>query len=174
MFGNLPSNSWIVYLILYPVCILGFIGVNLYLQQKSRNSSGFKHQKKDLLFFSVMGGIGLAMSLSVIVCTLMPTVVVVDENLEPVEKFSFIENGRFVGLGGCYIVNNSSMNLRLVGIDNDRDLSENINAGEIVEVKKKPQEYFTEVPEHQSKWIRYTRKGRKRTVSGHTLFLVEK
>ena len=121
-----------------------------------------------------MGGIGLAMSLSVIVCTLMPTVVVVDENMEPVEKFSFIENGEFVGLGGCYIVNNSGVNLRLVGIDKDRDLSEDINAGEIVEVKKKPQEYFTEVPEHQSKRIRYTRKGRKRTVSGHTLFLVEK
>ena len=66
------------------------------------------------------------MSLSVIVCTLMPTVVVVDENMEPVEKLSFFENGEFVGLGGCYIVNNSSVNLRLVGIDNDRDLSEDI------------------------------------------------
>ena len=108
--------------------------------------------------------------MSIVISTITPSVITIEKDLSHTEEFSFFSNGEFVGVGGTYIVNNSSKKLHLIGIGEDSDINVIVPSRSIKKVRKCPEVYFKSVPEHQHVRVT-TSQGRRKVISGPSLYL---
>lgn len=163
IFENLPYSCAIVLLI---CLIIGFIISFLFFASKAQFKS-----KKSILQASLCSGLGIGFAFTVIFCSFVPTVVIVDEDLNHKRVFSFFAQDQFLGIGGSYISNESSYNLRLIGIGSDNDINIPIRAHSTEKSRRCPQSYFKTVPESPISTTIKTAKGKKK-ISGPKIFLI--
>ena len=173
IFENVNFSIFYVMLFSFLIGFIAFLLVGIVLRKKSLHLSQFKGLNRFLLP-SLIFGLSSMFFLTIVVCTLTPSLVTVEKDLSYTEEFSFFSNGEFVGIGGSYIVNNSNRTLKLVGIENDCDINVIIPPNEIKKIRKCPEQFFVEVPKERSKRITKGRRGRRRVVNGPSVFLVEK
>lgn len=155
--------------------IAGFIGllvVAAILWKKNAHLSQFRNGAR-ILLAAFVSGLTTSFFLSIVICTLTPSLITVEEDLSYTEELSFFSKGEFIGFGGSYIVNNSNRTLKLVGIGEDKDIDVTISSGNIEKIRKCPEVYFKDVPEQQYKRITRTRRGKRKTVSGASVYLIE-
>ena len=154
------------------VGFIGFLILAMYLWKKNPHFVQYKSGRK-IYKSALLCGLSSSFFLSIVLCTLIPTLITVENDLNYKEDLSLFSNGEFIGIGGSYIANNSNKTLRLVGIDEDKDINVIITPGNIKKVRKCPEVYFEKVPEHRSKRYRKTNRGRLKAVYGPSVFLVE-
>lgn len=120
----------------------------------------------------LLGGcFGMAATLTIVFCTICPSVSIVDADKSYYERYRFTSNEKFIGIGGAYIENNTDASLRLIGIGEDEGLNVVIPPHSIKRVPKLPDTYFKPVPEKQSITYRKSRRGRK-PVAGNSRYLI--
>ena len=173
IFDNI-SFAQTFYILLFSF-IAGFAGfqiIGTILWKINPHLSQFKDVKK-ICLAALVCGLSTSFFLTVVICTLTPTLITVEDDLRYTEEFSFFSKDAFIGIGGSYIANNSCKTLRLVGIGEDNDIDIIIAPGRIEKVRKCPEVYFQSVPEFQSKRVRKARRGRRKVISGPSLYLVE-
>lgn len=118
-------------------------------------------------------GLTTSFFLSIVICTLTPSLITVEDDLSYRTEYSFLSNGKFIGIGGSYIANNSNRKLRLVGIGEDQDIDVVISPMSIKKVRKCPEAYFREVPDQQYVSVTTTRRGKRKVIRGISVYLVE-
>ena len=173
IFENVFALS-VLYVILFSF-IVGFLTlllVGVFLWRKNAHLSQFKGWKR-ILLPSLVCGLSSSFFLTIVICTLTPSLITVEDDLSYTEEFSFFSNGEFIGIGGNYIANNSNKTLRLVGIGDNNDVNVKIPSKDIAKVRICPQVFFKEVPKKQSKRVTRTRRGRLRVISGPSVYLIE-
>lgn len=120
----------------------------------------------------LLGGcFGLAATLTILFCTICPSVSIVNSETVYYERYRFTSNKKFIGIGGAYIENNTKSSLCLVGIGKDTSINVVIPPNSIRRVPKLPDAYFQTIPEKQIISYRKSRRGRK-PVSGPSRFLI--
>lgn len=150
--------------------LIGFLGVFILAMILSKRNPELPQNKgwKKIRLAAIIGGVTSSFFLSIVICTITPSVVTIEKDLSHTEKFSFFSNGEFLGVGGTYIVNNSGTKLKLVGVGADNGMNVIIPPHNIRKVTKSPQVYFKDVPERQQ--IYRSRRGKR--VSGPSVYLI--
>ena len=151
---------------------VGFIGVFVVAKILSKRNPQLPQKKgwKTIRTGALLCGISSAFFMSIVISTITPSVITIEKDLSHTEEFSFFSNGEFVGVGGTYIVNNSSKKLHLIGIGEDSDINVIVPSRSIKKVRKCPEVYFKSVPEHQHVRVT-TSQGRRKVISGPSLYL---
>ena len=150
--------------------VIGFIGVLILALILSKRNPELPQNKgwKKIRLAAVIGGATSSFFLSIVICTITPSVVTIEKDFSHTEEFSFFSNGKFLGVGGTYIVNNSATKLKLVGVGEDNGMNVIIPSHKIKKVAKSPQVYFKDVPERQLVY----RSSRGKRVSGPSVYLI--
>ena len=156
---------FILYLI-YTICL-----------KRHRNLS-HPYNPKIITFASICGGAAFSFMSTITISCLMPTMVTIHPDYSYESEYSFTYGHNFLGIGGCYIVNESKSTLKLVGFNDDSDISISIKPYEIARSRKCPEAYFCEPSQpsilNQNR-IRHRKfaKGRRRNHSRPTtLYLI--
>ncbi len=172
IFENVFSPSiFHVMIFSFIIGILGFLLVGIVLWKINPHLTRFKKPKLGPAILSF--GVATTFFLTIVVCTLTPSLITVENDLSYSESFSFRSNNVFLGIGGSYIANNSNKTLKLVGIGADKDINVIIPPKSIKKVRRCPQVYFKEVPSHQSIRITRSARGRRRVISGPSVYLIK-
>lgn len=150
----------------------GFMIIAMILWKRNPHLAQFQDGTK-VRQAALICGLSSSFFLSIVICTLTPTLITVENDLSHTEDLSFFSDGVFIGIGGNYIANNSNRTLRLVGIGEDEDIDVIIASGKKEKVRKCPDVFFKELPDHQYKRVTRTRRGRRKTISGPSVYLVE-
>lgn len=166
------SATFYVMLFSFVTGFVGFLLIGTILKKRSPQLVQYKSGSKFYLS-ALICGLTSSFFLSIVICTLTPTLITVEDDLSYTEELSFTSNGQFIGIGGSYIANNSNKSLHLVGIGEDEDIDVIISPLTIEKIRKCPEVYFKEVPDHQYKRVTKTRRGRRKTISGPSVYLVE-
>ncbi len=164
IFENLPYSCAIVILL---SLILGFVLAFICFLHELR-----ENRLSSVIKASLTMGFGFGFAFSVIFCSFVPTLVTIDDELNHKESFAMFAKGDFIGIGGCYILNNSQDNLRLIGIGGNDDINVRIRKGELQKVVRCPQRYFVPVPDTPHNITRRSLKGRKKIIAGPSIFLI--
>lgn len=159
--------------VLLTTFVLGFFFFLFFFIIAKRRHARLSQYKANFFKASVIGGLTTSIFLTIVISTITPSLITVYKDYSHTETLSFFSNGEFIGIGGCYITNNSNSTLRLVGIDVDSDIDVKINKGCTEKVRCCPEKYFVEIPDHRSSRVVRTSKGRRKTINGPSVFLVK-
>ena len=151
--------------------VIGFIGVLILALILSKRNPELPQNKgwKKIRLAAVIGGATSSFFLSIVICTITPSVITIENDLSHTVELSFFSNGEFLGVGGTYIANNSVKKLKLVGVGEDSGMNVVIPPHKIKKVTKSPQVYFKDVPERQ----RIYRSRRGKRISGPSVYLIQ-
>lgn len=167
-------DNLILLLVSYIIGVIGFWLFFIHLKGKVSHSM---HVNKGIIFkASLVGGIGVSFLLTIVIATLTPSVITIDDNFNHTQGYSFYGNDEFLGIGGSYIVNNSNSALQVIGIDEDRDINVVIAPFSIERIRKCPEEYFDRTPTNETHYrtsYRKSAKGRMKPVGSPTVFVFE-
>lgn len=159
--------------VLLSTFIVGFVGIllgNIIIWKKNPFLSQYNNFAK-IVYSALVGGVATSFLLSIAICTLTPSLITIGNDLSYKEELSFYNDEEFIGIGGSYIANKSFRTLRLVGIDGDNDINVRIKSGCIEKIRKCPESYFQEIPEHQTIYY-IKRRGKRKAISGSSVFLI--
>lgn len=172
LFDNVPFfDTLIVMAVTYVVGVAFFFFFSLYLRSKNAYLSQFKNYKQ-IFKGSLIGGVAFSFLLSIAIVTLTPTVITIENGHKYTKGLSFSGNEGFLGFRGCYVVNNSSQTLRVVGIDRDIDIDVVISPNSTEQIRKCPDKFFDGIPSKATSTISYTySRGRRKPIQGPTVFL---
>lgn len=173
IFDNVSFAS--IFYVMLCSFIAGFVGfwlLGMIIWKNNLHLSQFKVGSKFRLA-ALVCGLTSAFFFSIVICTFTPTLITVEDDLSYTEELSFFSNGKFIGIGGSYIANNSNRTLRLIGIGRDDDIDVVIASGNMEKIRKCPEVYFKEVPDRQYISVTTGRRGKRRVISGPSLYLVE-
>ena len=157
--------------------ILGVLFLLLFFFKK-KNECNNPHSVKygKVIKAALVGGFGISFMLTILISTLTPSVITINEDLSHSGTYSFYGNEGFLGIGGSFIKNNSDIRLQVIGIENDKDINVVIEPNTTKSVRKLPEEYFHRTPTNETRADHYTRttaKGRRRVVQGNTVFIFQ-
>lgn len=173
IFENVFSPS-IFYVMLYTFAI-GFVAlllVGLILWKKNPHLSQYNGWKR-IMPAALACGLTSSFFLTIVVCILTPSLITIENDLSYTKRLSFFSNEEFIGIGGSYITNNSNKTLKLVGIGTNADLNVTIPSKSIKKIRICPEVFFKEVPKRQSVRVTRSARGRRRVISGPSVFLIE-
>lgn len=155
----------------FAIGFLGLLLIGAILWKRNPHLSQYNVWKR-IRTAALVCGASSSFFLSIVICTITPSLITVENDLSYTEEFSFVSNGEFIGVGGSYIANKSDKTLKLVGIGTDDDVNVIIPPMSIKKIRICPDVYFKPVPERQS--VRVTRsRGKRRVVSGPSVYLIE-
>lgn len=166
------SSTLCVMLYSFILGVLIFLIAGIAMWKKNPQLAQYKNGGKVWLA-AIICGLTTSFFLSIVICTFTPSLITVEDGLSYREELSFTCNGKFIGFGGSYISNNSNRKLRLVGIGEDDDIDVTIPPKSIEKIRKCPEVYFKEVPDQQYTRVTRTSRGRRKTISGPSVYLVE-
>lgn len=173
---NVPwGDTFIVMVITYLIGVAFFFFFTLYLRNKSAYLSQFKNYGQ-IMKGSLVGGIAFSLLFSIVIVTLTPTIVTIENGHKYKEGLSFTGNEGFLGLRGCYVVNNSDKTLHVIGIDRDRDIDVVIEPHSTERIRKCPESFFKGIPTNRvsnTHQYRYSRKGKRKPIKGSIVFIDE-
>lgn len=154
--------------------VIGFLGVFVIARILSKRNPELPQEKgrKTIRKVALLSGVSSTFFLSIVICTLTPSLITVEKDLSYTEEFAFFSNGEFLGIGGSYIANNSNTKLRLVEIGADGDINVIIPSGKIKKIRKCPEAYFKNVPERQHIRVKIIR-GKRKVISGPSVYLIK-
>ena len=115
------SATLYVMLFSFVAGFLLFLIVGVVLWKKNPQLAQYTGGNKVCLA-AIVCGLTSSFFLSIVICTLTPTLITVKDDLSYTEEISFTSNGKFIGIGGSYIANNSNKSLRLIGIGEDENI----------------------------------------------------
>lgn len=152
---------------------VGFLGLLLVaaLWMKHPHLSQYRGSSR-ILIAAMVCGASSSFFLSIVVCTLTPSLVTVENDLSYTKEFSFFSNGEFIGIGGSYIANNSAKTLRLVGINENDDVNVVIPARCIKKVRICPEVFFKPLPKREHKRV-FVSRGKLKYNAPPSVFLIE-
>lgn len=142
------------------------------LWKKNQHLSQYKGWKR-IMPAALVCGLTSSFFLTIVVCTLTPSLITVENDLSYTKRFSFFSRGEFIGIGGNYIANNSNRTLRLVGIGTNSGLNVIIPSKSIEKIRICPEVFFKEVPKRQSVRVTRSPRGKRRVISGPSVYLIE-
>lgn len=172
VFENVFAHSFLyVALCTFALGFFGLLIVGGVLWKSNVHLSQYEGWKR-LLFPSLVCGLTTSFFLTIVILTIVPSLITIDEDLNYSEELSFFSNGEFIGIGGSYIANNSDRTLKLVGVGEDQDVNVIIPSKDIRKIRICPDVYFQEVPKEQFVRVDYSR-GKRRIVSGPSVYLIE-
>ena len=153
---------------------VGFFGILIAAKVLSKRNPELPQAsgRKKVRLAALFGGVTSSFFLSIVICTITPSVITIENDLNHTEKFSFFSNGEFLGVGGTYIANNSSTKLKLVGVGEDKGMNVVIPPHKIKKITKSPEVYFKSVPENYRVRVT-TSRGKRKVISGPTVYLVK-
>ncbi len=161
-------------LVILFICLILFTAAFYFLSytvwNKFVNSYNTNFPSKNIFLYSLGGGFGCSLLIIVLYCSLVPTVSVVDEDFNVQEEYLIYSNGSFVGISGIYIENQSNRDLHYVVVGSPNKYTI-IPSKTRVKVPRLPERYFEEVPNKKVVRYRRTNRGRKRAISGPTIYL---
>lgn len=175
LFENVPFlDTLVVLLITYFLGVVFFFILFLILRKKNEHLSQFNNYGR-IFKGSLLGGVACSFLLSIVIVTLTPTVVTIENGHKYTEKLSFMGNEGFIGFGGCYVVNNSSQTLQVIGIGRDNDINVIIKPCSTEKVRVMPEEYFGRTPTNDTPETRHYqyRRGKQKPIKGNTVFLFD-
>lgn len=175
LFQNVPfKDAFIVWAITFLFGVCFFFLLFLYLKKKDEYHLHKKSIKR-IFKGALVGGVAFSFLFTIIIVTLTPTIITVEDGHRHSKRLSFVGNEGFIGLGGCYVVNNSNQTIHVVGIGSDKDINVIIKPNKTERIRICPEEYFDGTPTNDTPAqhrVTY-RRGKRRPIKGHTVFLFD-
>lgn len=168
------KDTFLVIIVTFLLGVALLFFLFLLLRQKDEYQLQIRNTKR-ILKASLIGGVAFSFLSSIITLTITPKIVTVENGHNYSKKISFTGNEGFLGFGGCYIVNNSDKTIKVMGIDEDKDINVIIKPNKSKKIRILPEEYFNRIPTSNTKashTIRYVR-GKRRPIKGHSVFLFD-
>ena len=159
----------------YLLGIMGIFFLFLFIRNSHVHLSQFKNYGQ-IFKGALVGGFGISFLLTILITTITPTVVTIESGHVHKEGLSFYGNEGFLGIGGCYVANNSNNIIQVIGIEEDKDINVTINPQSTQKIRKCPEEYFGRTPTNETRGsyrVTKSRKGRRKIISGNTVFLYD-
>lgn len=169
------ADTLIVLAISYLLGVLGIFILFLCIRRKYEHLSQFNNYGQ-LFKGALVGGFAISFLLTILITTITPTVVTIESGHIHTEGLSFYGNEGFLGIGGCYVVNNSNKTIKVIGIEEDNDINVTINPQSTNKIRKCPEEYFQRNPTNESRGsyrVTTSRNGRRKIIHGDTVFLFD-
>lgn len=169
------ADTFYVMVLTYLLGVISFLVFFLTIKKRNEHLSQFNNFGK-LLKGALVGGLASSFLLTIIITTLTPTIVTIENGHVHSEGFSFFGNEGFLGFGGSYVVNNSNQTIKVIGIEEDKDINVVINPNTTEKIRKCPEEFFERTPTNDSRGtyrVTRSRKGRRKIIGGNTVFLYD-